>query len=375
MCDLPKVVVELDNDRESINFSLYRNINVLSDRSGKGKTNMVSKLLRVLNNYGNISIYGYYEGQKVDYTLVPISNIAQIGDYDDFKCYILDDLKSAFFDEKAHNLYTKANKSVFLFISRGSTVGYRNRYVAFADAVYNLEYNKVGKKEYFSLNRIKDVFNNINPSDIDVGSIETCLCEGENGYAEDMLYSSLFNKVVCSEGRHNVSSKLDKISRSFSKGSSLFVVVDLCGFGGCLEEFINEYYRSDLNIILADVLSFEYMMLESLFPEKFVEVSKINTDYINGKTFEKYVSSVLFNIRFGFCNWFSKEKVPVSLVNGCYRCNKFKKSKCNMCSSLEDRIVGMCKNSEEFSTIVLASNLGGFDYAQDIIGFYGTTEQ
>lgn len=50
MLDLPKFTLKIDNEYESIEFSLYRNVNILSGATGENKTNLVEKIKTVLKN-------------------------------------------------------------------------------------------------------------------------------------------------------------------------------------------------------------------------------------------------------------------------------------------------------------------------------------
>lgn len=150
MYDIPKVILDYENESFKANLSLYHTINVITGDSGVGKTYFCSKLNDLLDEGINPLKNGYSLRMYTlrDFTVESISD----GKF----LYVIDDSSEAVY---AKGFFKKAvcmREAVFLILARELDQGSFSL-DCFTEAVYKISFTESKDKVEFNIEKLNDI--------------------------------------------------------------------------------------------------------------------------------------------------------------------------------------------------------------------------
>ena len=369
MFEVERVHVCLKNEFQDIDFVLYHNVNIVTGKSGAGKSYIVSSLLE---NMEDVSIVAKDSaGNEIPIKVsinqfsVPTAEALLTDNY----FVILDDMPDDTCANVISNVLKRNTNSVFLIITRDSMeFEDLSNLACFSEAVYNVRLNesKLGDKLRLEQMCCSDLYSVAMQSEEYCGKYDCCVVEGEGGKAEYTLFSYAFNCVQDCQGKSHVIRKLSNLIKDTNE--PILVCVDMCAFGVYLEEFVKEF--ADKNVTLCEYYSLESSLVLAL--DKTNDYRNICSDFIDGITFERYFSNKLIGMRVAVCGKFSKTSLPLWLqaecVDICGDKYQYMKDKCNLYgTTAKERILNIFK--EALPEVYYASRIEqeGNVYAKRIV--------
>lgn len=351
MFDKSLISVNFSSDFVDLHFNLYHRVNLVIGGSGSNKSHFVQAISDAIED-NDFSIDGY------NIIFVRDGNASSPASIDDSAFVIIDDLKSVLYSKKFSEYQKKAKNMVFLIVLR-DTFYFDDVYSCFSEAVYNIRYSEKAVdgvlKECFELSSYMDKFVETNTEGI-IGMFDTCIIEGSEGKGEYNFYSKIFKNVIPSKGKDNIVNNIKECSSKY-----VYVAIDWCSFGTNVYELICVISSSDSIFIFLNSYSFEYLMLEACFPEKF---KYFQENYSFGDVgFEKIVSGYLIKLKYSLKGRFVNKNIPRCLLYECSDiCSNVEIDKCyksSMLKCLNDRFLDMSKNSSEIQFMFKISSNGG----------------
>lgn len=346
MFDSPIVSCKINNDLYDVSFELYHNVNIISDKSGTGKSYLLS-IMEESSVNGELQLKGRTGDYKFYLLRTSVPDLKILGKEN----YVIaiDDVNIRFYGKFITNAIKYNPNFVIILVGREFSSVNGKRFSCFYDAVYTVNVTVNKDKDILRLSRVIDSLDKIDNSL--KGYCSHCIIEGAKDKTEYNFYKNIFKNVISCDGKYNVI----PILRRVRQNAKAILIVDLCAFGDSMLLLLKEL-DSHPNVCLNELLSFEYGLV-SVLSEKNYE--NINMDVIDGKLFEDYFYHELLKIDFDKCGNCTKSKLVKCLVSNCDDVCKIPKDYRKECkwysSSLKERIKGIVLNNKDFEQLYIMS--------------------
>ena len=360
MFDIDRVKYDIENRFYSIHFSLYHNINLIIDASGRNKSNFVSAFSDCLQKMNVRKVHGKLSnGQDGEYEVKIFDKEyfdTNFNFYQGNYLIVIDDVR--FFGDFISDVLRVNQNIIFIIVSRPETnMLEKNKFSCFYDAVFSVDYKKLSKKNCFTLLQMSSL---IEKSDPNIDRADVCVIEGQREKSEYYFVYNFYHNIICARGKCNVV-KVIKDFKERYPNKSIVVFIDLCAFGTELYKYITEFSEYN-DIYLVESLSFEYDMYCAVSENSYM-YKNINTDYPSGQRFEVYFALLLSMIDFDKCGRISKSRLVKCLYNECKDVCKIPENNRSVCkyssSSLSDRLFNILCRSVSLTELYKYS--GGTD--------------
>lgn len=254
-------------------LSFYHNINILDDFSATGKSTLVkilSESSRQISKLRNVQVFGDLHMQ----ILTEKDFIKSSIDSED-TLYLIEEGTIRGLDNKIASLIEDSNLK-FLIISRRSD--FRNLPIDI-EAIYKIESTKSkGVIVNTNIHKYLDIYSKLSINN------HTIVEDSSAGY---QFFTKIFQNCISSYGNGNIIPMLE---------NNINVILDTVCFGGYIEEYLKEIKSSEyINVRLADVKSFEFLMLKYISHLNDKEIAELifNWDFELYKSLERLFYSEL----------------------------------------------------------------------------------
>ena len=177
------------------------------------------------------------KGKEIEYTMHFFRDVIFDVDFMSVKgnhLFIIDDIR--LYGSLISRICKENENAIFLIVLRTEDNSLsQNNFSCFYEAVFSVNYKKVGIKRYLSLRNVVSYLDCINDA---VKLADTCIIEGTKDKAKYNFVQNFYFNFICSNGKKNVVRKIIEFKEK-NKDKSLVVFIDLCAYGTGFVKYIS----------------------------------------------------------------------------------------------------------------------------------------
>lgn len=311
--------INVSSKKYNCNIKLFEKLTCIIGDSGRGKT-IFTKAVKDSSGAYKVSI----SDQR--YRIVVLDNdnwdllMQNINSSNKKVIYVIDDCDFIITDLFS-KLYSKDTSSFFVIINRFNnfSTSSLSRLPFSVNETYRFMAD--GKEHYL------EKYYKLNNSYLSTTNLDFILIEDTNsGYQFFNYYISNKKRIDSCKGKDNAVTYLSNIEED-SKVNNILLLVDLCGFGTCMQDLAMFLKDSDLNVIMiSNYESFEYMLLRSNFFNYYPN-SISNEERLKFSSLEELYESILKAITNNKVYSYKKKQINLCYTKDC--CERDRKKSCS----------------------------------------------